>query len=144
MVAVTGAVDVHATPAEILAVIADLPQYPLWSSVHKGAVVDARYPDGRPHRATMKVSAAGLVDEQVLDYTWSDHAVSWKLVQPTTQQRDQHGRYTITSGPRGVSHVHYELDISPAIPVPGFLVRRVMHSAVVAATEGLRERVESL
>ncbi|HEY8301919.1 MAG TPA: SRPBCC family protein [Jatrophihabitans sp.] len=144
MVAVSGAVDVHATPAEILAVIADLATYPQWSSVHKRAAVDTRYPDGHPQRATMAVSAAGLVDEQVLDYTWTDHDVRWTLVEPTGQQRDQRGSYTITAGPAGVSHVRYELDISPAIPLPGFIVRRVMHSALVAATDGLRERVESL
>jgi hypothetical protein len=92
----------------------------------------------------MAVSAAGLVDEQVLDYTWTDHDVRWTLVEPTGQQRDQRGSYTITAGPAGVSHVRYELDISPAIPLPGFIVRRVMHSALVAATDGLRERVESL
>ena len=143
MVAVSGAVDVQATPAEILAVIADLAHYPQWSSVHKRATVETRFRDGHPRRATMAVSAAGLVDEQVLDYTWTDHGVSWKLVAPTNQQRDQHGRYTITPGADGVSHVQYDLDISPAIPLPGLIVRRVMHSAVVAATDGLRDRVES-
>jgi ribosome-associated toxin RatA of RatAB toxin-antitoxin module len=144
MVAVSGEVDVHATPAEILDVIADLAQYPQWSSVHKSAAVDKRYPDGHPQRATMAVSAAGLVDEQVVDYTWSEHGVSWTLVKPTRQQRNQQGRYTITPRERGVSHVRYELDISPAIPVPGLVLRRVMRSAVVAATDGLRDRVESL
>lgn len=40
--------------------------------------------------------------------------------------------------------MRYDLDISPAIPVPGFLVRQVIKKAVTAATEGLRRRVESL
>jgi hypothetical protein len=144
MVAVSGEVDVHATPAQILDVIADLAQYPLWSSVHKRAAVDKRYPDGHPQRATMAVAAAGRVDEQTIDYTWSADKVSWKLVKPTGQQRDQHGSYTITARKGGVSHVRYDLDIRPAIPLPGLIVRRVMHSAVVAATDGLRDRVESL
>lgn len=144
MVAVSGEVDVDATPAEILDVIADLAQYPLWSSVHKRATIDKRFPDGHPQRATMAVSAAGLVDEQVLDYHWTTHKVTWKLVKPTGQQRDQHGSYTITARKSGGSHVRYDLDITPAIPLPGFIVRRVMRSALTAATDGLRDRVESL
>jgi polyketide cyclase/dehydrase/lipid transport protein len=144
MVAVSGEVDVNATPAEILDVIADLPRYPLWSQVHKRAAVDERYPDGHPQRATMAVTAAGLVDEQVLDYRWSAHKVSWKLVKPTGQQRDQRGSYTVTPRKSGGSHVRYDLDITPAIPLPSFVVRRVMRSAITAGTAGLRDRVESL
>jgi hypothetical protein len=144
MAAVSGDVDIHATPEQILGVIADLAQYPLWSSVHKRATVDERYPDGHPQRATMAVAAAGRVDEQVIDYTWTGAGVSWKLVKPTGQQRDQHGSYTITAREGGVSHVRYDLDVSPAIPLPGVILRRVMHKAVVAATDGLRDRVEAL
>lgn len=144
MVSVSAEVDVHATPAQILDVLADLSRYPSWSSVHRRVSIDESFPDGRPKRATMGVAAAGLVDEQILDYTWTRHGVSWELVRPTRQQRTQRGSYTITSGPAGTSHLRYDLDISPAIPLPGLIVRRVMRSAVAAATDGLSTRVESL
>lgn len=143
MATVSGEVDIRATPAEILDVIADLPEYPSWSSVHKRASVEERGADGRPRRATMAVAAVGLTDEQVLDYTWTKHGVKWKLVS-SGQQRDQHGSYAITAKGGGMSHVRYDLDIVPAIPVPGFVVRQVMRKAVTAATDGLRKRVESL
>jgi hypothetical protein len=142
MVSVHGEVDIRASTAQVLDVLADLPAYPAWSSVHKHAVVDETGTDGRPRRATMTVNAAGLADEQVLDYEWTPHGLTWSLVR-SGQQRDQHGRYTVTER-RGHAHVRYDLDIQPAIPVPGFVVRRVMSKAVTAATEGLRDRVESL
>ena len=142
MATVSATIDIDATPAEILAVIADVPAYPQWSAVHKWASVDSRFPDGRPMRASMGVSAAGLTDAQVLDYEWSAHGVSWSLVNPTLQQKEQHGRYSITAG-AGVSHVQCELQIDPAIPLPGLIIRQIMKKALKAGTDGLKQRVES-
>ena len=143
MATVTAEVDIHATPAEIIEVIADLPQYPSWSSVHKRASIETRFSNGRPDRAVMAVAAAGLTDEQVLDYQWTDTGVSWSLVK-SGQQKNQHGGYSISPGRGGTTHVRYDLTIDPAIPLPGIIVRQVMKKAVSAATEGLKKRVESL
>jgi Polyketide cyclase / dehydrase and lipid transport len=142
MATMSATIDIEATPAEILTVIADVPTYAQWSAVHKWASVDSRFPDGRPMRASMGVSAVGLTDTQVLDYEWSVHGVSWSLVKPTQLQKHQRGGYSITEG-SGVSHVHCELHIDLAIPLPGLVVRQVMKKAVVAGTDGLRRRVES-
>lgn len=142
MATVSATIDIDATPAEILAVLADLPAYPEWSAVHKNVSVETRFPDGHPKRATMGVTAVGLTDTQVLDYTWTAHGVRWTLVKPTLQQKLQQGSYAITKGP-GASHVAYELRIDPAIPLPGLIVRQVMKKAVAAATGGLKQRVES-
>jgi hypothetical protein len=141
MVDITADVDIHAAPREILDVLADLPHYPEWSAVHRSATVEQRFPSGRPKRATMAVRAAGMTDEQVLDYEWRRDGLDWHLVR-SGQQRDQVGHYTITKGPDGTSHVHYELRIDPAIPVPGFLAKVIMRKAAVSATEGLKHRVE--
>lgn len=142
MAVVHGEVDVRATPAQVLSVLADLPAYPRWSSVHKRVRVDEVGRDGRPRRATMTVTAAGMADEQVLDYKWTRSGMSWSLVR-AGQQRDQHGSYVISKH-GSAAHVTYDLDIRPAIPMPAFVVRQVMKKAVAAATEGLRDRVESL
>jgi Polyketide cyclase / dehydrase and lipid transport len=144
MARVTADIDIEGTPREIMDVIADLPGYPRWSAVHKRASVQERYDDGRPRRATMAVTAAGLTDEQVLDYRWGKGGttVEWSLVK-AGQQADQHGSYVIDRAGKGVCHVHYDLDIKPAIPFPAIVVRRVMKKAVTAATQGLKSRVES-
>lgn len=142
MATVSAEVDITAPPARILDVLADLPHYPEWSSVHRRASVESRDDNGRPHRATMAVAAAGLTDQQTLDYTWSAHGVRWSLV-CSTQQKRQQGSYSIRSHGHGVSRVRYDLTIDPRIPVPGIIVRQVMRGAVTAATEGLKRRVES-
>jgi ribosome-associated toxin RatA of RatAB toxin-antitoxin module len=143
MATVSAEIDVQATPAEILDVLADLTTYPQWSAVHRRVSVQTTTRGGRPKRATMSVAAAGLTDEQTIDYRWSDHGVSWSLVK-SGQQRRQQGSYSIKRGRHGMSHVHYELTIDPLIPLPGIIVRRVMKKAVAAATDGLKQRVESL
>jgi ribosome-associated toxin RatA of RatAB toxin-antitoxin module len=142
MATISATIDIEATPEEILTVIADVPAYAQWSAVHKWTSVDSRFPDGRPMRASMGISVVGLTDTQVLDYEWSAHGVRWSLVNPTQLQKEQRGRYSITEG-AGVSHVHCELHIDPAIPLPGLLVRRVMKKAVTVGTDGLKRRVES-
>ena len=142
MATVTAEFDVRATPAEILDVIADLPHYPQWSSVHRRASVESSA-EGRPARATMLVTAAGLSDQQTLDYTWSDHGVTWTLVK-SGQQKHQRGSYAISPGPGENSHVRYDLTIDPLVPMPGIIVRQVMKKAVKAATDGLKQRIESL
>lgn len=142
MATVSAEFDVHATPAEILDVIADLSEYPQWSSVHRGASVETTS-HGRPARATMVVAAAGLSDKQTLDYTWAPDGVRWTLVK-SGQQKFQEGGYRISRGRGGVSHVRYDLTIDPLVPMPGIIVRQVMKKAVKAATDGLRLRIESL
>lgn len=143
MATVNTTIDIHATPEQVMAVLADLPAYPQWSSVHRRASVDSTFPDGKPKQATMAVAAVGLTDTQVLDYHWSPHGVHWSLVK-SGQQKDQHGSYAITHGKDGMCHVRYELQIDPLLPMPGLIVRQVMKKAVTAATEGLKQRVESL
>jgi hypothetical protein len=135
-------IDVVATPVEILAVIADVSAYPQWSAVHKWTTVESAFLDGRPRRATMGVSAAGLIDTQVVDYVWTANGVRWSLVKPTRQQKDQRGSYSIT-GAGDVSHVRCELTIDPAVRLPGIIVRQIMKKAIRAGTDGLKQRVES-
>jgi hypothetical protein len=142
MPTMTAEIDIRATPGEILAVIADVSAYPQWSAVHKWTAIDSTFRDGRPRRVTMRVSAAGLTDTLVLDYAWTADGVSWSLVKPTLQQKDQRGSYSIVDG-GDMSHVACELTIDPAIPMPGIIVRRIMKTAIRAGTDGLKQRVES-
>lgn len=142
MASVSADVDIHADPGAVLDVLADLPDYPRWSAVHKSAVIERRDADGRPARATLRVSAVGLTDEQTLDYRWGADHVEWTLVR-SGQQRAQQGSYTIRSTGDGDSRVHYELNIDPLIPMPALLVRQIMRKTVTAATAGLKRRIES-
>src|SRR5688500_4104241 len=93
-VQVDAEVTIAAPPEEVLDVIADLENLPKWSEVHKEVTVEEMTEDGRPLRARMKVSVAGINDEQVLEYTWGRNKVSWKLLEGS-QQKFQEGSYRV-------------------------------------------------
>src|SRR4051812_15267403 len=88
-------VVIEATPEEIIDVVADVEATPTWSPQYQRAEILDSYPDGRPKRVKMTIKAAGLTDEQVIEYTWTDDKVSWTLVS-AGQLKAQDASYTFT------------------------------------------------
>jgi ribosome-associated toxin RatA of RatAB toxin-antitoxin module len=132
-------VVIEATPEEILGVIADVEKNPEWSPQYQKAEILETGEDGRPRRVKMKVKTVGISDEQVVDYTWTDHSASWTLVS-AGQLRSQDGKYTLT--PAGdKTKVLFEISIDPSVPIPGFVLKRAMKGAMETATDGLRKQV---
>jgi uncharacterized membrane protein len=134
-------VMIEATRDEVLDVIADVESSPDWSSAQQSAEIVDTTDDGRPHRVKMKVKAAGVTDELVVEYTWSDDVVGWSLVSSKALRR-QDATYTLTTqGDK--TRVKFELTIDPVVPIPGFLLKRSVKGAMEDATDGLRKRVLS-
>jgi hypothetical protein len=135
----TREIVIEATPQEILDVIADLDSVTEWSEPHQSCEILERDSQGRPTKVKMKVKAAGITDEQVLAYTWSDNKASWTLLS-SGQQRSQDASYTLT--PDGdKTKVTFELSVDPVVPLPGFILKRAIKGTVDTGTKGLRERV---
>jgi ribosome-associated toxin RatA of RatAB toxin-antitoxin module len=132
-------VTIEATPDEIMNVLVDLESLPEWSSAHQKVEVLERDDEGRPAKSRQVVKIVGVSDEQVLDYTVHDDGVSWTLAS-SKQQRAQEGRYTLT--PNGdKTDVRFELTVDPAVPLPGFLIKKGAKGLMDTATDGLRKRV---
>jgi hypothetical protein len=107
-------VVIEATPEEILDVIADVESTPEWSSQQQAVEIVESGEDGRPRRVKMKVKTAGISDEQVVDYTWTDDGASWTLVS-AGQLRSQDASYALT--PEGdKTKVKFELTVDPSVP----------------------------
>jgi hypothetical protein len=132
-------VVIDATPDEIMDVLVDVESLAEWSSAHQKVEVLERDDQGRPRRARQVVKIVGVSDEQVLDYVFHDHGVSWTLVS-STQQRAQEGRYTLTQDGDS-TRVSLELTVDPVVPLPGFLVKKGAKGLMETATDGLRNRV---
>ncbi|MGV0802160.1 SRPBCC family protein, partial [Mycolicibacterium elephantis] len=112
-------VVIEASPEEILDVIADVEATPTWSPQYQGAEVLESYDDGRPRRVKMKVKSAGITDEQVVEYTWTDTSASWTLIS-AGQLKAQDAKYTLT--PDGdKTKVRFDISIDLAVPLPGFV-----------------------
>lgn len=132
-------VVIEATPEQILDVIADVEATPTWSPQYQKAEILDRYDNGRPKQVRMTVKAAGLTDEQVIEYTWGDNEVSWTLVS-ATQLKAQDAGYTLT--PAGdKTKVKFDIAIDLSVPLPGFIIKRTIKGGVETATEGLRKQV---
>src|ERR1700730_220808 len=132
-------VVIEASPEEILDVIADVESTPTWSPQYQSAEVLEAYDNGRPRRGKMKIKTAGISDEQGGDYTWPGDRVSWTLVS-AGQLKAQDASYTLT--PDGdKTKVRFDITIDLSIPLPGFVLKRVMKGAMETATDGLRKQV---
>jgi len=132
-------VTIEASPEEILDVIADVESTPSWSSQYQRAEVLEAYDDGRPKRVKMRVKSAGITDEQVVEYTWTDNKVSWTLIS-AGQLKSQEASYTLT--PQGdKTKLKFDITIDLSVPLPGFVLKRVMKGAMETATDGLRKQV---
>ncbi|WP_099024608.1 SRPBCC family protein [Mycolicibacterium palauense] len=132
-------VVIEASPQEILDVIADVESTPSWSPQYQSAEILDSYDDGRPRQVKMKVKAAGLSDEQVIEYTWADDHVSWTLVS-SGQLKAQDAKYSLT--PDGdKTRVKFDMAIDLAVPLPGFVLKRAMKGGMETATDGLRKQV---
>jgi len=134
--------DVAATPEQVLDAVAAVEDLPQRSSAHKSAEVASRHPDGRPHRVRAEVSAAGFNDTEVTDYTWDEPAsVSWTLVESSFQST-QNGTYTLTATDSG-THVKLDLEIDVKVPLPGFILKRVLRGALDSGGKDFKKYVES-
>lgn len=138
----TREVVIEATPEEILDVIADVESAHTWSPQYQSAEILETYKDGRPKRVKMKVKAAGMTDDMLVEYSWGDNTAGWTLVE-SGQLKAQNASYTLV--PAGdKTKVRFELEVDPAIPLPGFLLKRTLKGAMETATDGLRKQVLKL
>ena len=130
---------IEATPEDILAVIADVENAPSWSPQYQSAEILDTYDDGRPKRVKMKIKAAGLTDEQEVEYTWTENTAGWTLIK-AGQLKSQKATYTLT--PQGdKTKVRFDLTVDPSVPIPGFLLKRTLKGGMETATVGLRKQV---
>jgi hypothetical protein len=134
---------VEATTDDVMAVIADFPAYPEWSTSIRVAEVLSTGPDGRPDRVRFELLAGAIVDEYVLAYSWSEdnRGLEWRL-ESSTLQKSQHGSYHLAPV-EGGTRVDYELELELAVPVIGSLRTRAERRILGDALSELKRRAEA-
>lgn len=137
-------INVRASPAQVMAVIADLAHYPAWSEgVVSAAVVD-REPDGRPRRAQMRLEAGGIAESCEFEYDWQgDSRVEWHLTSGTIISQLE-GSYSCQDNGDGTTTVGYDLDLDVVIPLIGSVQQKATRRIVRSALRKLRDRVEEM
>ena len=139
----TSSIVIAASPAEVMAVIADFPAYPEWAQGMKKVEVVEQGSDGRADTVHFELEAAPIKDSYTLGYDWDgDSSVTWDLVEGK-MLKAMTGAYVLREAASG-TEVTYRLAVDLSIPMIGMLRRKAEKVIIDTALKGLKKRVESL
>jgi ribosome-associated toxin RatA of RatAB toxin-antitoxin module len=139
--AVQDSIVVQADVDTVWDVIADFASYPEWQPDMKEAEVLETDEHGWGTKARFVVDAKFMHATLVLAYTYTDDTMSWVLVDGEGVRKND-GTYTVEAQPDGTTRVTYELEVVPAVPVPGFMRRQAARRIVEAALRDMKHRAE--
>ena len=139
-----GAAEVHATPAEVMAVVADFDAYPDWVPNLEQVEVLARDRRGRGTKVAFRLGTPWGEQAYTLAYRYQprDAGMSWTYVEGTLD--DLAGSYALEPAGDGATRVTYRLEVALGVPIPGFLLRQAARQVVRSALGDLKRRVESM
>ncbi|MFE6870673.1 SRPBCC family protein [Kitasatospora sp. NPDC057692] len=135
-------ITIDATPATVMAVIADFAAYPAWTGEVKEIEVLETAQNGRAAEVRLVLDAGAIRDEHVLAYTWDgDRECAWTLVR-SQMLRSLDGSYTLAPLGADRTEVTYQLAVDVKIPMLGMIKRKAEKVIIDRALAGLKKRVE--
>src|SRR5829696_9998919 len=139
-----GSTEVDATPAEVMAVVADFDAYPDWVGNLDQVEVLARDRGGRGTRVAFRLRTPMGEQAYTLAYRYQprDAGMSWTYVEGTLE--DLSGAYTLEPAADGATRVTYRLEVALGMPLPGLVKRQAARQIVRSALSDLKRRVESM
>jgi ribosome-associated toxin RatA of RatAB toxin-antitoxin module len=139
-----GSAEVFATPAEVMAVVADFDAYPDWVGNLDEVDVLARDRRGRGTRVAFRLRTPVGDHAYTLAYRYQpkDAGVTWTYVEGTLE--DLAGAYSLEPTDDGTTRVTYRLQVELGMPLPGLVKRQAAKQIVRAALNDLKRRVESM
>ena len=146
---VSESVKINATPEEVMAVIANLEDYPNWGGGFTGGEIVSTHDDGAAKDVAFSIATPMGKDTYEISYIWTGNdGVSWTLNNDedgkpkSSMMKKLAGSYTLEAEGSGTK-VTYELEIDPKIPMMGFMKKKAAATIVDQALNGLKKRVES-
>jgi ribosome-associated toxin RatA of RatAB toxin-antitoxin module len=139
-----GSTEVYATPAEVMAVVADFEAYPDWVGNLEAVEVLHRDRRGRGTRVAFRLRTPMGDQAYTLAYRYQpkDAGVTWTYVEGTLD--DLAGSYTLEPAADGATTVTYRLEVALGVPLPGLVKRQAARQIVRSALSDLKRRVESM
>ena len=136
----SASIDIDASPAQVMAVIADFDHYPEWVDSMKSAEV-LTSSAGKAETVRMVLDHPLVKDNYVLAYQWQPSTVSWHLVEGTLLKA-MDGSYVLEQRGGGTI-VTYTLAVDVNLPMIGMFRRKAEKTIIDGALKGLKRRVES-
>ena len=139
-----GSTEVFATPAEVMAVVADFEAYPDWVGNLEQVEVLHRDRRGRGTRVAFRLRTPMGDQAYTLAYRYQprDTGVAWTYVEGTLE--DLAGSYALEPTGDRATRVTYRLEVALGTPIPSFLMRQAAKQIVRSALGDLKRRVESM
>ena len=135
----SASIDIAASPAEIIAVIADFDHYPEWvDSMQRAEVLT--WSGQHPKTVRMVLDHSLVKDDYVLAYEWQPAKVSWQLVQGSLLKA-MDGAYQLEAKD-GHTTVTYYLAVDINLPMIGMVKRKAEKTIIDGALKNLKKRVE--
>lgn len=135
---------VPASIEDCFAVAIDLEAYPEWVDSISAVTVEERDHHGRPIRARFEASGLGRQSSYALAYDLSEapRRLTWTMVAGDLTRRLE-GAYTFDAAvdDDDGTDVTYELMVDLAVPLPGYVRRRVEDKILEAALRRFGDRV---
>lgn len=123
---------VDADPDRTMDAVTAVEMMPEWSSVYSDARVAGRDEHGRPLRVFVQAALLNFLDDQVLEYTWTDIRCSWKVADSTRGAKGGGYMEIDFDADTGGTVVRYGVDMYLPLPVPGILLKRSVRKALEA------------
>ncbi|MCY7288724.1 MAG: SRPBCC family protein [Cryobacterium sp.] len=140
----SSSIVIDASPADVMAVIADFESYPVWAKGVQTAEVTKAGATDRAEQVFFSLDVSPIKDEYTLSYDWDgDREVTWTLVEGKMLKMLD-GAYTLADRGDGTTEVIYRLALDVSIPLIGMLKRKGEKILIDTALKGLKKRVESL
>ena len=141
-VSVSASVSIDAPLDSVRAVLRDLPAQVAWFPGCVSSTVLQTDDAGLPVRARQVNDVKVAKDEFELDYAHTDTMMSWRLVAPSTAQKDASGSWSLVErGSR--TEATLDLSIEPSLPLPGFVVKKALGDTAKGATKALKAYCEA-
>ena len=138
----SNSISIEAPVDEVAALLADLENFPTWSSAIKSVEVHDRDSSGRPTSATIKIEAGVLKDRAKLSYDYSNFPkeISFSL-EEADLMTEMTGSYEI-SGDGDETVVTYKLHVEVSMPVPEIMRKKAEMATIDAALSQLKKKLE--
>lgn len=141
---VSKTVEVDATAAAIIGIVADFEAYPQWNDEVKAVFILARYDDGRPSQLRIDTEIQG----QAGTYIQAVYYPGPGQIQTVMQQGDLFSKQNqvfsvVEMGPASLLTV--DLDVEVSIPgVPALMVKKIVNDALDHLAGNLKARAEQM
>lgn len=141
---VSKTVEVDATAAAIMAIVADFQTYPEWNDEVKAVYILARYDDGRPSQLRIDTEIQGYPGTYIQAVYYPGPGQIQTVMQQGELFSKQNQVFSVVEmGPASLLTV--DLDVEISIPgVPALMVKKIVNDALEHVAGNLKSRAEQM